>query len=193
MIISSVKVLELNKKYRLVEGLGDRDRENPEGAGLDLRVGEVSRLMGDSFLGVEERHSSKIEKIASIYDGKNEKITMHPGDYFLVTTMETIRSPKEKVEIGEGMPPVYLMPLVFPRTSLLRGGVDLIRTKTDPGWEGKLTFGLKNMGNQDFVFELGARMFNVVFETVLGEIKRTYSGQHQGGRVTSGGETETQI
>ena len=51
MIISSVKVLELNEKYKLVEGLGDRDLKNPEGAGLDLRVGEVSRLIGDSFLG----------------------------------------------------------------------------------------------------------------------------------------------
>lgn len=192
MIISSVLVLELNKKYRLVEGLGDRDRENPEGAGLDLRVGEVSRLIGGSFLGVDKRIGSKIEKIASFYENGKKKITMHPGDYLLVTTMETIRSPEEKVDIGEGMPPVYLMPLVFPRSSLQRGGIALLRTKTDPGYEGKLTFGLKNMGDQDFGFELGARMFNIVFEAVLGEIKRAYSGQHQGGRITSRGGEEKQ-
>ena len=192
MIISSVKVLELNEKYGLVKDLGDRDRENPEGAGLDLRVGEVYRLKGRNFLGVNERASSKIEKIAILYEDGNKRITMRPGDYFLVTTMETIRSPEEKVDIGEGMPPVYLMPLVFPRSSLQRGGVALLRTKTDPGYEGKLTFGLKNMGNQDFEFELGARMFNIVFEVVLGEINRAYSGQHQGGRITSGGGKEKQ-
>ena len=35
-------------------------------------------------------------------------------------------------------------------------------------------------------------MFNLVFETIIGDIKRPYSGQHQGGRVTSGGEVEIQ-
>ena len=36
------------------------------------------------------------------------------------------------------------------------------------------------------------RMFNVEFEPVVGELKRSYSGQHQGGRVSSQGETEIQ-
>ncbi|MEK6897222.1 MAG: hypothetical protein AABW93_01685 [Nanoarchaeota archaeon] len=192
MIISAVKVLELNSRYNLVEGLGERDRENPEGAGLDLRVGEVHRLIGDSFLGIEERSSSKTEKIASFDGDGNKRITMKPGDYFLVTTMETIYSPAEKIDIGDGLPPSYLMPVVYPRTSLQRGGIALLCTKTDPGYKGKLTFGLKNLSDQNFEFELGARMFNVVFETVLGEINRPYTGQHQGGRVTSEGRGERQ-
>jgi len=52
--------------------------------------------------------------------------------------------------------------------------------------------GIKNLGNQDFHFELGARMFSVEYEAVVGEIKRAYSGQHQGGRVTSDGKIEIQ-
>ena len=69
-----------------------------------------------------------------------------------------------------------------------RGGISFHATKTDPGYKGKLTFGIKNQGKNKFVFELGARMFNIEFEPVIGEIKRVYSGQHQGGRVTSGGK-----
>ncbi len=192
MIISALKVLELNEKYNLVEGLGERDRENPEGVGLDLRVGEVHVLREGSFLGIHGRSSPKTEKIASFDSDGNKRIMMQPGDYFLVTTMETIHSPKEKVEIGEGMSPVYLMPVIYPRSSLQRGGIALLCTKTDPGYKGKLTFGLRNLGNQDFEFELGARMFNVVFEAVLGDINRGYGGQHQDGRVTSEGKKEIQ-
>ena len=196
MIISSLKVLELNEKYHLVEGLGERDSTNPEGVGLDLRVGQVHLLKGNSFLGADEtggkRYSSETDLIRDIGRDRNRMIIMSPGDYFLVTTMETIHSPNEKIDIGYGLPPVYLMPRIYPRTSLQRAGVNLIATKTDPGYIGKLTFGLKNVGTQDFEFELGARMFNLVFELVLGDINRPYTGQHQGGRVTSHGVTETQ-
>ncbi len=192
MVLSGVKILELNGRYGLVEGLGERDRENPEGVGLDLRVGEVHCLTGYSFLGVESRLSPKTKKIASFDIDGDKEIMMKPGDYFLVTTMETIHSPKEKVEIGEGMPPVYLMPVIYPRSSLQRGGIALLCTKTDPGYRGKLTFGLKNLSDQDFGFELGARMFNLVFEAVIGDISRPYAGQHQGGRVTSAGKEEVQ-
>jgi len=196
MAISAVKVLELNERYHLVGGLGKRDLNNPEGAGLDLRVGRVEKLVGDSFLGADEtggkRHSPMIELVGDIETDGHKRITMKPGEYYLVTTMETIHSPKERVRVFWFLPSVYLMPNIYPRTSLQRGGVALLRTKTDPGYKGQLTFGLKNLGNQDFEFELGARMFNVVFEPVFGEIKRAYSGQHQGGRVTSGGKEETQ-
>ena len=196
MIISSVKVLELNEKYHLVEGLGERDMKNPEGAGLDLRVEEVHRLTGESFLGADEtggkRHSPETELLWNIRIDGHKRITMKPGDYFLVKTMETIHSPDEKVYIEKNLPLVYLIPVVYPRTSLQRGGISLLCTKTDPGYKGQLTFGLANIGNQNFEFELGARMFNVVFEAVIGDLKRGYEGQHQGGRVTSEGKEERQ-
>ena len=41
MILSALKVLELNKEYNLIEGLCKRELENPEGCGIDLRVGRV--------------------------------------------------------------------------------------------------------------------------------------------------------
>ena len=54
MPISAVRVLELNEEHGLVKNLGDRDRKNPEGAGLDLRVGEVRRLLSGSFLPADD-------------------------------------------------------------------------------------------------------------------------------------------
>ena len=122
----------------------------------------------------------------------NKKFTIKPGEYYLVTTMEVIQSPAEKIKYDKLLPEGYLVPKIFPRSSLQRGGVSLHFTATNPGYKGELTFGIKNQGSQDFIFELGARMFSVEYEAVIGDIKRAYSGQHQGGRVTSGGKKEIQ-
>lgn len=192
MKISAVRILELNDRYNLIENLSDRERENPEGTGFDLRVGQVHEIVGDSLLGVQERYSSKTNLIGDVEINGNEKVILRPGQFCLVTTMEVISAPVEKIKYDYFFPEAYLIPKVHPRSSLQRGGVSFHATKTDPGYKGKLTFGIKNQGDQDFVFELGARMFNVEFEPVVGEIKRAYSGQHQGGRVTSDGKFEIQ-
>ena len=105
---------------------------------------------------------------------------------------ETVHAPSEKIKYDDSLPEGFLIPKVWPRSSLQRGGVSFHATKTDPGYKGKLTFGIKNQSNQDFTFELGARMFNIEFEVVVGNIKRAYDGQHQGGRITSGGKKEIQ-
>jgi deoxycytidine triphosphate deaminase len=192
MILSALKVLELNEKYNLIEGLSERELENPEGTVLDLRVGQIHNITGESFLGVTERYSSKTETIGDIKKDGNKKFTIRPGEYYLVTTMEVIHSPPEKIKYDNSLPEAYLVPKICPRSSLQRGGLSLHFTSTNPGYKGELTFGIKNIGNQNFIFELGARMFSIEYVAVIGDIKRAYSGQHQGGRVTSGGQKEIQ-
>ena len=78
-------------------------------------------------------------------------------------------------------------------TTLQNSGIILLATKTDPGYYGPLRFGLANLRNEDFKFELGARMFNIVFEPVIGDIGRGYEGQWQGGKRASTNGIETQI
>lgn len=189
MPISALKLLELNRKYNLIENLSERELENPEGVGTDIRVGEVYQAVEEGFLGVTERHTPEIKKIADIKKG-DKKIVLNPGSYILVKTIEKVNIPSEKIPV-EKRKKRYLMPVVFPRSTLQRCGVALFRTKTDPGYSGELTFGLANLGKHKFTFELGARMFNIVFEPVIGELGRAYSGQHNKGRV-SGGVTEVQ-
>ena len=189
MALSAVKILELNEKNNFIENLSERELNNPEGVGIDIRGGEVYEILEPGFLGVTERHTPAIKKVASIKDG-NKGFVIKPRGYFLIKTIEKFNIPSEKVEIEPGNFK-YLTPIINPRSTLQRCGIALFRTKTDPGYSGELTFGIANLGKFDFKFELGSRMFNVLFEEVVGEIKRSYSGQHQGGRV-SGGVTETQ-
>ena len=199
MKLSALKVLELNEKYNLIEGLSEGQLTNPEGVELELRVGRVEKIVGPSFLGADKgdelgkRYSPKTKMIADINVDGHKKITMEPDDYFLVQTIETIHCPSEKIRYDINSPARYILPGIEPRVSLQLGAVSLLCSSTNPGYNAPLTFGLKNNGKEKFCFELGARMFKIYWEPVIGDIKRTYSGQHQGGRMTSQGEIEKQV
>lgn len=184
MILSAKKTLELNKKHKLIEGLSERETNNPEGVGIDLRVGSVYELVGEGFLGETERKTPDIKKIADIKDGKRE-VVLKPGDFVLVTTIETVNLPAEKITVEGGTKPTHLIANVHPRSTLQRSGIYFRGTKTDPGYHGQLTFALANLSKSPFRLELGARIVNIVFEQVIGDIHRAYEGQWQGGRVSA--------
>lgn len=184
MIISATKILELNKKYNLIENIAEREL-NPEGVGIDIRVGKVYQLRGSSFLGVNERRTPEVEKIADAESGGT--ILLIPRDFVLVKTIEKVNAPANKIVIEEGREPVFLMIDVYPRSTLQRSGICFMGTKTDPGYSGELIFALVNIGNSPFELELGARIANLVFKQVFGDVKRPYEGLWKGGRVATEG------
>ena len=191
MLISTLKVLELNKRYNLIENLDERETENPEGVGIDIRAGEFYKLTSEGYLGVKDRKSSDIEKIADIKKGDKEVI-IKPKEYLLVKTIEKFNIPGEKIKLDEKSEPTYISLHVYPRSTLQRCGVYLMATKTDPGYTGELTFALANLSDKPFRLELGARIANIVFMQVAGDIQRAYEGQWKGGRVSTG-KLEKQI
>ncbi len=121
-----------------------------------------------------------------IADGASA-VTLGPEDFVLITTMETVNAPATKIELEPGAKPVHVMIDVYPRSTLQRSGVFFRATKIDPGYKGTLTFGMRNLSQFPFTFELGARVANIVFTTVHGDLARAYEGQWQGGRITTGG------
>ena len=173
------KIKRLIKEIKLVEALGQRDLENPEGAGLDLRLGEVFKIKGETFLGVEKRKTVDSVSVAKYNPKKVTAFTIKPGEFYLVQTIERVNLPD------------YLVATMHPRSTLLRSGVWLLTTQIAPGYKGPLNIGLKNMGNADFTVELGARILHVIFWEVSGQ-GANYRGQWQGGRVTTTKE-ETQV
>ena len=184
MILSAKKILELNQKYNLVENLSEREKSNPEGVGLDLRAGAVFTIEGEGFLGENERKTPEAKKIADIKDGDKE-VTIKPGQFVLVKTIEKVNLPPEKIIIDPDLAPSFLMADVHPRSTLQRAGIYFRGTKTDPGYSGELTFAMANLGPSNFRLELGARFVNIVFHVVVGDLSRAYQGQWQGGRVSA--------
>ncbi len=190
MILSAKRILELNAKYGLVENLSEREQNNPEGIGLDLRVGEVYTIEGDGYLGETERKTPESRKVADIKDG-DKQVAINPGEFVLAKTIEKINLPSEKIIVDPSLAPAFLMADVHPRSTLQRAGIYFRGTKTDPGYSGELTVAMANLGPSRFKIELGARFANIVFHVVVGDLQRSYSGQWQGGRV-SADKKETQ-
>ena len=181
-----LKLIKLEEK--LIEDLGERELQNPEGVGVDLRLGALHKIVkGGAFIevdgeeGLGKRKGVETREIAHFVNGgkKQKEIIIKPGDYFLAQTVETINTPQD------------LMPLVFPRTSLFRAGLLLLNSKTDPGYKGTLTMGLKNLSEFEVKLQMGARICNIVFFKIEGQTV-SYRGQHQGGRI-SPHEQEQQV
>lgn len=188
MIISAKLIIQLNEKYKFIDNICEREKE-PEGVGIDVRVGEIYSNKGSGFLGIEERKTPEATKIASF--PKDKSYILKPNEFILVKTIESINIPASEIIIDDELKPGFIMVDVYPRSTLLRSGVSLEATKTDPGYYGELTFGLKNIGGCDFEIELGARFANLVFHYVIGPVNE-YKGQWKGGRVSKT-EIEKQI
>lgn len=175
MVIGQKQLKKLIKEKRLVENLSERELKNPEGAGFDIRVGEVYQISGDGFLGINDRKTPKEKLIAKYKNGKQVKFSIKPGEFYLVKTIEKVNTPRDLT--------VY----TFARSTLFRSGVTLLLTQTSPGYRGPLVFGLKNLGPCDFILEMGARIAHIQFVQVSGKIPKNnlYRGQWQGGRVSA--------
>jgi len=172
MILGPKKLLQLVKEINLVEDLAERELTNPEGAGFDLRLGEVYQIEGKAFLGVEERETPKIKLLKKYHTKKPSFFIFKPGDFYLVTTIEKVNLPLE------------IAATFIPRTTTFRSGLFLRTGIAQPGYHGKLTFGLKNEGPVEVKIEMGARFVFAIFHLVEGGGEK-YRGQWQGGRVTT--------
>lgn len=172
MILGPQKLLELVKEIKLVEGLSERELTNPEGAGFDFRLGEVYKISGTAFLGETERHTAEIELLQEYKEGEKRSVTLKPGDFVLVKTIETVNMPKD------------LTANMKPRSTTFRSGLFLRTGNVPPGYCGGLTFALKNEGPVEVTIEMGARFVHIQFEEVMGG-GNMYRGQWQGGRVTT--------
>jgi deoxycytidine triphosphate deaminase len=172
MILGPKLLLKLVKDIKLVENLSERELTNPEGAGFDLRLGEVYKISGKSFLGITERHTADVTLVKKYDEKKIEKIIIKPGDFYLIKTIETVNMPQD------------LTASITPRSTTYRSGLFIRTGNVPPGYCGGLNFGLKNEGPVPVTIELGARIVHIQFSQVEGG-GNMYRGQWQGGRVTA--------
>jgi len=172
MVVGPKKLLELVKDKKLVENLSERELKNPEGAGFDLRLGEIYEISGEGYLGIEERKTPKAKLITKYSKTKKTEFVFEPGSQYLVSTLEKVNLPLD------------LTANISMRGTLYRSGMVLSGGNTAPGYSGKLSFTLYNSGKVPIKVELGARIVHIVFYEVEGGGSK-YRGQWKGSRVTT--------
>jgi deoxycytidine triphosphate deaminase len=170
MTLGIEELHRLVAEHKLVEGLAERELKEPEGAGFDLRAGELYEISGKGFLGVQERETPDMRLVASFEKG--DKVVIQPHTYYLVKTAESVNMPDD------------LLALMTPRSTLFRSGLFCFGGQVPPGYHGGLNMGLYNFREAPFELEMGARIVHIMFFEVKGK-GNAYRGQWQGGRVTT--------
>jgi len=172
MILGVDELLKLVSEKKLVEGLSERELNNPEGCGFDLRLGKVWKINGETFLGIDERKSVEAKLIMEYNEKKSQIFELKPGQQALVTIIEKVNLPKN------------LTANFWLRSTLYRGGVILSGGNVAPGYSGEISFTLLNSGKCPAKIEMGARIIHIMFFEVKGKTN-LYRGQWQGGRVVT--------
>ncbi len=173
MIIGPKKLLQLVREIQLVENLAERELTNPEGAGFDLRIGDIYRISGGkAFLGIDVRETPQMEQLVTYHPKKKTTFIFKPLDYYIVTTIEKVKLP-HNITVN-----------FKPRTTTFRSGLHIRSGNVAPGYFGVLSFAVVNHGPIPVEVELGARIIHAQFYLVEGGGNK-YRGQWQGGRITT--------
>jgi len=96
-----------------------------------------------------------------------EGVTIPPGQYRLVATLE-------KVEMDED-----LVGTLYLRSTLARAGVIGSLALVDPGFRGQLTVSLFNAGQKPFSMKGNDRFLQIVFHRLGVKTSRPYRGRYQ--------------
>lgn len=179
MVLGIEQLHTLVKEKGLVTNLSERELTNPEGAGFDLRIGELYEVSGQGLLGVTERETPEMKLLAKYEEGKTIEIQLKPHVYYILKTIEEVNMPED------------LLAIMTPRSTLFRSGVYVFGGQVPPGYKGGLNMGIYNYRDTDFRLEMGARVVHIMFFEVKGK-GNLYRGQWQGGRTTTD-KKETQV
>src|SRR3989344_6883439 len=172
MVLGIEALHALVKEKNLVVNLSERELTNPEGAGFDLRIGELYEISGQGFMGVTERETPDMKLIAKYEEGKTTEVQLKPHTYYVMKTMEDVNMPEN------------ILAMMTTRSTLFRSGVSIFEGQVPPGYNGGLNMGIYNFRDTDFRLEMGSRVVHIMFFEVQGK-GNLYRGQWQGGRVTT--------
>jgi dCTP deaminase len=144
--------------------------EDPE---IQIQPSSVDLRIGKEFKGfkiirkpvIDPMDKSDLESyMESFYLEEGEPFIIHPGEFALATTYETIKLPHDLVARVEG------------RSSMGRLGITMHVTAgyIDPGFHGKITLEISNIGKMPVALYTGQRVCQIVFETMTSPSERPY-------------------
>lgn len=177
MAILSDKTLKEYLEYGKI-GIEPLDYNDVQPASVDLRLGDefkVFKVTSKPYIDSKYDISSYMETV-KIKEG--EPFIIHPNEFALATTSEYIKVPDDLVARVEG------------RSSMGRLGVTMHVTAgyIDPGFEGKITLEISNIGAMPVALYPGQRVCQIVFETLTTPSETPYGHPDRGSKYM--GQTE---
>lgn len=139
-------------------------------ASLDLRLGydfQTFNYTRQSL--IDPRDPSTFEELTTLTQlREDERFLVHPGEFVLATTMEHVEVPNDLLARLEG------------RSSIGRLGIVIHSTAgyVDPGFKGKITLEISNLGRIAVALYPGMRICQVAFEEMSSPVQKGYGEKH---------------
>ncbi len=173
MILSDGDILDrLAEEDLVIEPLDDIDQQ-VQPASVDLKLGsEFLKFQRVSIPFIDPSDETKIEDyLTEIHVEEGEQFIIQPGDFVLGTTREHVEIPNDLVGKIEG------------RSSLGRLAIIIHATAgfIDPGWKGKITLEISNLGAVPIALQPGMRVSQLVLTELKTPAKRPY-GEERGSK-----------
>ena len=133
------------------------------GASLDLKLGKEFRVFDYAQATViDPKNMSECTKLVELEDGK--PFVVHPGEFVLGITEEVVGIDNTICARIDG------------KSSIGRIGIVVHSTAghVNPGWEGKLTLEISNIGRIPVLLYPGMRICQLVFEKLTSEAENSY-------------------
>ena len=133
---------------------------------VDLRIGnefKVFKIIKKPY--IDPKDPEDLDSyMESMYVENEESFIIHPNEFALATTYELVKVPDDLVARVEG------------RSSMGRLGITMHVTAgyIDPGFEGKITLEISNIGKMPVALYPGQRACQIVFETMTSKAERPY-------------------
>lgn len=168
----------------IVEPLSDPDLQI-QPASIDVRLGkeflEFRRTNIPSIHPQEENQVGDYVSETIIEEG--EEFILHPGDFVLGTTKERVEIPDDLVAQVEG------------RSSLGRLAVVVHATAgfVDPGFRGRITLELSNLGTAPVALTPGMRISQIVFTELSSPAESPYGSERGSKYQDQGGPEASRI
>ncbi|MDD5959199.1 dCTP deaminase [Methanobrevibacter wolinii] len=152
-----------NKKI-IIDPLKDEEQIQP--SSVDMRLGDefkVFKVIRKPYIDPKD-DEDLASYMESIIVENNNAFIIHPGEFALATTYEYVKVPNDLVARVEG------------RSSMGRLGVTMHVTAgyIDPGFEGKITLEISNIGAMPVALYPGQRVCQLVFETMTNPAEKPY-------------------
>ncbi|MFB6144787.1 MAG: dCTP deaminase [Candidatus Nanohaloarchaea archaeon] len=152
---------------------------------LDLRLGyEFGVLNTRKIEMVDTRHMEKYgDYIQKEEHSAEEGVVIHPGEFILGSTVESLHVPDDLVARVEG------------RSSYGRLGIIVHATAgyIDPGFSGNITLEIQNLGNAPVKLYPEDRVCQVVFETMTSEAEQPYGDKKDSKYMGQEGATGSRL
>lgn len=148
-----------------IDPLEDQARQI-QPSSVDLRIG--NEFKGFRIVRkpcIDPLDKSDLESyMESFHLEQGEAFIIHPGEFALATTYEAVKLPDDLVARVEG------------RSSMGRLGITMHVTAgyIDPGFQGKITLEISNIGKMPVALYTGQRVCQIVFETMTSPSLRPY-------------------